>query len=137
MLLYAIYLRIQQYDLTIDRYIVVVFGILLLTISIYFICSKKKRLLAIPVTVTLFTLLISFGPWSIFSLPEARQLARLEANLQKAGILVDGQIVPLKSYEDIDENLSSQIHSGIRYVCYYSDCKAIIQLFGREMQEVS
>jgi hypothetical protein len=60
MLFYAIALRIQQYDLTMDRYFVVAFGVWLLVVSLYFICSQQKRLLALPATLVFFTLLISF-----------------------------------------------------------------------------
>jgi hypothetical protein len=60
MLFYAIYLRIQQYDITVDRYFVVAFGVLLLVLSLYFICSKKKNLLSLPAILMVFTLLISF-----------------------------------------------------------------------------
>jgi hypothetical protein len=59
MLFYAIYLRINQYDLTINRYFVVIFGIWLLVISIYFIFSKKKNLMVIPAILTIFTIIIS------------------------------------------------------------------------------
>jgi hypothetical protein len=60
MLFYAIGLRIQQYDITIDRYLVVVFGSWLLVLSMYFLCSKQKRLLVLPAMLCIFTLLISF-----------------------------------------------------------------------------
>ena len=60
MLFYAIYLRIQQYDVTIGRYFVVAFGVWLLVISLYFIFSRVKRLLAFPAILVVFTLLISF-----------------------------------------------------------------------------
>jgi hypothetical protein len=60
MLFYAIYLRIAQYDLTVNRYFVVIFGIWLLVTSLYFICSQRKLLLVLPATLALFAGLISF-----------------------------------------------------------------------------
>jgi hypothetical protein len=59
MLFYAIYLRIAQYDLTTNRYFVVIFGVWLLVISMYFVFSKKKNLVIIPAVLTLFTIIIS------------------------------------------------------------------------------
>jgi hypothetical protein len=59
MLFYAIYLRIAQYDITMNRYFVVVFGIWLSVISIYFIISKSKKLSFIPLILTIFTIIIS------------------------------------------------------------------------------
>jgi hypothetical protein len=59
MLFYAIYLRIAQYDITVNRYLVVMFGIWLLLTSLYFVFSKKKSLPIIPALLTIFTILIS------------------------------------------------------------------------------
>ncbi len=63
MLTYAILLRINQYDLTMNRYFVVIFGIWLTIISLYFVFGKVKSLTVIPATLTIITLLISVGPW--------------------------------------------------------------------------
>lgn len=129
MLFYAIYLRITQYDLTINRYFVVVFGIWLLVLSLYFILSKQKQIYMIPALLTLFTLVISLGPWGVYSYPETRQLHRLENNLTKANILQNGTIIPLQNYEDLDINLSKEIYGGISYLCNYDDCESIKTLF--------
>jgi len=59
MLFYAIYLRIMQYDITMNRYFVVVFGIWLAIISLYLIFSKIKYLGFIPFLLAVFTILIS------------------------------------------------------------------------------
>jgi len=63
MLIYAIILRINQYDLTMNRYFVVIFGIWLTIISLYFVFGKVKSLTVIPATLAAITLLISVGPW--------------------------------------------------------------------------
>jgi hypothetical protein len=60
-------------------------------------------------------------------------MARLEANLEKAGILVDGEIVPLQEYTAIDEKLSGEIYDGIRYLCVTFDCKSLAQLFDKDV----
>lgn len=59
MLFYAIYLRIAQYDLTMNRYFVVIFGIWLLGISLYLIISQRKSLAVITASLTCISLLIS------------------------------------------------------------------------------
>jgi len=101
MLFYVIYLRINQYDITINRYFVVVFGIWLLFVSLYYIFSKKKYIGNLIVLLTVFTVIISVGPWSVYKLPESRQLERLKNNLIEANILQDGKIIPLKEYNII------------------------------------
>ncbi|MDR2415285.1 MAG: hypothetical protein LBD75_01350 [Candidatus Peribacteria bacterium] len=66
-------------------------------------------------------------------MPESRQLARLQTNLEKAGLLVDGKIVPSPNAETITGELSYQIYDGVRYLCSHSDCEKVAQLFGKEM----
>lgn len=129
MLFYAIGLRIGQYDLTMNRYFVVVFGIWLLIVSLYLVVSKKKALIYIPSLLTLFTIIISIGPWSVYHLPLTRQLDRLERNLIEANILQDGKIVPLEKHTDISKDLSNQIYDGIEYVCDFNSCDEIKELF--------
>jgi uncharacterized membrane protein YiaA len=84
MLAYAIGLRISQYDLTMNRYFVVVFGLWLLGVSIYLIASQRKSLVSITASLAIISLLISVGPWSVYSLPLYRQYDRLTENLEKA-----------------------------------------------------
>lgn len=134
MLFYAIYLRINQHNITINRYLVLAFGVWLLIISLYFISSKQKKIILIPLTFTISCLIISIWPWSIINLTESRQLARLENNLRKANIVhADGSIHPLQNYQDIDEQLSKDIANGIDYLCNLSNCKTIKHLFANEL----
>lgn len=128
-LFYAIYLRINQYDLTVNRYFVVVFWIWLLFISIYYLFSKKKYLIVIPFILTIFTIVISIWPWSVHSLPQSRQLVRLNSNLVEAWILTNDWIVWLEKYEDIDKDLSRDIYSWIEYLCDFNNCNSIKDLF--------
>ncbi|MFK7780120.1 MAG: DUF4153 domain-containing protein [Candidatus Gracilibacteria bacterium] len=136
MLFYAIYLRINQYNITVNRYFVVVFGLWLLTISLYYIFSRKKSLAIIPFLLTIFTIIISIGPWSVHELPESRQLDRLKDNLIKAGILQDNIITPLKDYDDIDKILSRDIYSGIDYLCDFENCNSVKKLFPKIYSEI-
>ncbi len=136
MLAYAIGLRIAQYDLTIPRYLVVLFGVWLLGISIYFIISKRK---SIPVLIGSLIILLfatSFGPWSIYTLPMNRQYDRLIENFQTAKILdASGQI---HKPDNIDEELGSGIYKGIRYVCKYKEkCQDLRELFAEKVFFVS
>ena len=138
MLFYAIYLRIGQYDLTINRYFVVIFWLWLLIISGYLILFQKKSLLFIPALFTLISLVISIGPWSVYHLPLSRQTARLEKNLIEAWILEEeGKISPLKNYEDISPELSNEIYSGINYICDFDDCKRVKKIFSKISQEIT
>jgi hypothetical protein len=99
MLGYAIYLRIAQYDLTMNRYFVVIFGVWLALISAYYILSQKKSLTIISASLTAIALIISVGPWSVYRLPLTRQYNHLVQNLTTAGMYKDGVI--LKNVNDI------------------------------------
>ncbi len=134
MLFYAIYLRIAQYDLTMNRYFVVVFGFWLLGISVYYSLAKSTRLVYLPVSLALITLVISIGPWSVYQLPVSRQYDRLIENLETAGILSGSEIIPLQSYESIDPTLSNEIARGIEYVCGFDNCDQIKTLFAKEIE---
>ena len=50
-------------------------------------------------------------------------------NLTSANILQNGVIVPLSDTKDISRELSTDIYSGIDYVCDFDDCDTIKELF--------
>lgn len=130
MLAYAIALRIDQYDLTVNRYFVVLFGIWLLGISLYLIFSKTKRVSILPYSLGLISILFSIGPWSVFDLPYTRQYDRLIEDLSAANILSsDGTLTPISPQITISSELSQSISSRIDYLCGYRNCRDVIALF--------
>ena len=133
MLAYAIELRISQYDLTMNRYFVVIFGFWLFVVSLYLIISRRRSLASITASLTLISLLISVGPWSVYSVPLDRQYDRLIRNLETAGIWKDGKINKLA--RSIDITLENDIYSGIEYVCDFSNCERIKMLFINELKD--
>ncbi len=136
MLFYAIFLRISQYDLTVNRYLVVVFGIWLLGISLYYVISRNKNLSIIFYSIVLTTILISIGSWSIYSLPENRQQLRLIKNLEEANILQDGKIIPLENYNDISKELSNEIYESIEYLSDFHEREALESIFEKEIAKI-
>lgn len=129
MLGYAIYLRINQYDLTMNRYFVVIFGVWLTFISLYYILSSRKSLRTLPASLVATILIISIWPWSVYSVPQMRQESRLMRHLETAKILQDGKIVPLQNKKDISRELSNDIASGIDYLCNFDNCQFIKDTF--------
>lgn len=136
MLFYAIGLRIYQYDLTTKRYFVVAFGIWLLVTSVYFSWRKFPLLAFVPASLALISFVISLGPWGVFSYPFSRQESRLLHNLETAKILQGGKIVPLLSERDISKELSTDIASGIEYLCQFDDCKRIKEIFPDQVAHI-
>lgn len=133
MLFYAILLRINQYDFTVNRYLVVAFGVWLLTLSLYFIFSKQKSLIFLPASLIIFSILISIGPWSVYSFPEKRQQASLALNLKEANILQGNKITPLAKYDEINPKLSGKIQGSIEYLCITHGCDSLNFAFGKEI----
>jgi Domain of unknown function (DUF4153) len=129
MLAYAIYLRIAQYDITMNRYFVVIFGLWLVGISLYYIVSARRSLAIIVASLSVISLVISLGPWSVFTYPQIRQEARLMRNLETAKILQNGKIIPLASERDISKELSTEIAAGIDYLCDFDDCSRVRTIF--------
>jgi hypothetical protein len=137
MLFYAIGLHINQYDLTINRYLVVAFGLWLFGLSLYFIISKKKNLSTIFYSLLITVIFISIGPWSVYLMPEQRQKNNLENNLKIAKIMQeDGGITPLLKYQDISEELSGEIYSAIDYLCNFHGCDTLNKYFSAEINEI-
>jgi len=137
MLFYAIGLRINQYDLTINRYLVVTFGLWLFGLSLYYIISKKKNLAVPFYSLLIVIIFISIGPWSVYLVPEYRQEKNLEANLRNANILQgNGEISFLEKYSDIDAELSGEIYSGIAYLCDYHGCETLDKYFSVLIEEI-
>lgn len=135
MLFYAIYLRVAQYDLTMNRYFVIIFGIWLVVVSLYLAVSTKKSLSIITASLALISFTISMWPWSVFSYPLERQYNRLLVNLETANILKQNNITPLSSAKEISKELSSEIYSGIQYICDFSECSLIKELFKKELED--
>ncbi len=50
-------------------------------------------------------------------------------NLETAKILQNGKIIPLVTERDISKELSTDIASGIGYLCNFDDCKRIKEIF--------
>jgi len=137
MLFYAIGLRINQYDLTINRYLVLAFGIWLFGLSLYFIVSKKKSLATPFYSLLVVVIFISIGPWSVYVVPEWRQQNNLEDNLREANVLQEnGEVVTLEKFSDISGELSGEIYGGIEYLCNYHGCDSLEKFFSKEIIEI-
>tara|TARA_B100000508_G_scaffold96457_1_gene75537 strand:- start:4830 stop:6599 length:1770 start_codon:yes stop_codon:yes gene_type:complete len=91
MLFIAVGIRISDYGITINRYVLVILGIWLTIISIYFSIGRSN-IKVIPMLLASFLALMSFGPWGMFSVSERSQVKRLETILTEYGILKDGKV---------------------------------------------
>lgn len=124
----AILMRIDDYGITIKRYVVLFLGIWLCVVCAYTILGKTN-IKFIPVSLAVMLLLISFGPWGMFSVSEHYQVKRLKAILEKATILKEGKIqnetVFKKNVERLDfkneKLLSDSLHNEVYSILDYMD----------------
>lgn len=87
-LLFAgIFRRIADYDVTENRYLVLVLAIWLAGISLYMILLPGKDIRVIPLSIAIVGLLISMGPWSVFAVAERSQKSRFEELLADHNLL--------------------------------------------------
>jgi len=114
LLFVGIWRRISEYGFTEERYFVLVAGVFLATICIYFIISKKDDIRVIPIAFTICCLITALGgPIGAFGVSKKSQYKKLVKQLETAGITKDGVIV--SDPEKITFEQSNEIESSIRF----------------------
>lgn len=100
--------RILQYGFTENRYFVVLLGLWVLGIMIYFIVVRNISNIIIPITLSLVAIISVLGPMSAFNVSAFSQNQRLTTLLEKNGMLVSCEILPKPDIAKEDqENISS------------------------------
>lgn len=126
LLFIAIGTRINAYGVTIERYIVAMLGVWLALITLYFIFSRRKNIILIPLTLALFLFGSCFGPWGMFAVAERSQVKRLKALLEKNYLLVNGKLVRESgSRPPAGQAAINQISSIIEYLADKHSLQAI------------
>lgn len=105
-------IRINAYGVTEKRYFVVILGLWVLCIMLYFSFIKKLRNIVIPITLSIVTLISVFGPVSSYSISKMSQNNRFEKILVKDNMIKDGKI---QSSLDISQEDKAQISSILGY----------------------
>lgn len=104
MLFVAIFIRINDYGVTEQRYAVVLLGVWLLGIILAATAIKNNfNIKYVPMSLAVLALLASYGPWSAVNVSVNSQLSRFESLLIKNKLLVGGQVIQATqevSYED-------------------------------------
>ncbi len=87
MLALAISMRISAYGWTENRYMVVILGLWLFGISLYFLLVKHAKYKWIFLVLTLLIMISQIGPLSAYAVGKSSQQKRLQTYLQTAGKL--------------------------------------------------
>ncbi|MTI68570.1 MAG: DUF4153 domain-containing protein [Firmicutes bacterium] len=112
MMFISIGIRIRAYGFTENRYYVLVLGMWVLGIIIYFCFSKKNRNIIIPISLSILVLNSVFGPLSGYSISKLSQNNRLEDILIRNDMLVGKKIV---SSTKISKKDKTEISNILRY----------------------
>ncbi len=145
----AIGIRIGDYGLTVNRYIIVLMGSWLTFISGYFILGYKN-IKIIPMSLAFCMLLSSFGPWGMFGMSRRVQVGRLESILSQGGVLKDGKIqhevqwilaengviLPKngKSSNSLGKADLDKVNSIVQYLEDYHGMSAILPWFQQDLK---
>jgi len=111
MMFVSIGLRISQYGITENRYYVVLLGLWVTGIMIYFSLSKPLKNIIIPITLSITLIIAIFGPLSGYSLSIKSQNNRfnhilLENNMLDGGNIGKNTALPKKIKEDLSNIIS-------------------------------
>lgn len=112
MMFVSIGIRMNQYGITENRYFVVLLGLWVLGIMLYYALAKKTKNIIIPITLSLTILIAILGPLSSFSFAINSQNNRFEEILLENNMLVDGTIVA-------NSSISSQSKKEITNIIHY------------------
>lgn len=112
MMFISIGLRINQYGFTENRYFVVVLGLWVLGIMIYFNIKKLSNNIVIPISLSIIILLSLYGPVSSFAISKRSQNNRLEEILASNNMLVNGQVI---ANQNTDTETKREINNILSY----------------------
>jgi hypothetical protein len=112
--LIAVSQRVNQYAVTESRYILIALNLWLLGIAIYFLVSRRKKIMVIPVSLFVLAFITSFGPWGLYQTSVRSQANRLLHLLQTNMLLKDGKVAP--STAPLDKKEVKEIRSIMTYI---------------------
>lgn len=131
----SIWMRIQNYGVTEERYFVVVFGIWALIMAIFYLISRSKNLKFMAASLFVIILFTMYGPQSVFELPKTSQLARLETILVKYGILLDGKVVKIDDSK-LSQDDGYAINSIMTYLAQNYGVEVMQPWFTQNLSEI-
>lgn len=114
LLFISIGIRINQYGVSENRYLVVIMGIWCLGIMIYWSFAKDKKTILIPVSLVLVALISFFSPLNSFVIAKNSQNNRFEDILEKYDMLDADDKLKLTD-EEISSDDKNEISAIIRY----------------------
>lgn len=144
----AIFMRVNDYGITINRYIILMLGIWLTIVCLY-TAIGKINIKFIPTSLAVMLILISFGPWGMFSFSEKSQVNRLKNILEQSKILVNNKIqneakwdeeslINLSSKNDrlLEDSLHNEVRSIFRYLEDYHGFSLVREWYKQDIDSI-
>lgn len=118
LLFLAAYVRIEQYGVTYERYLLILFGAWLGIMALLFGLWRHGRdIRLLPATLALALIVGSLGSWGARGYSLYSQRAELAAVLEDAGLLKDGRAVrPAGKDQGLSKSDASRVRSIVRYL---------------------
>ncbi|WP_422361057.1 DUF4153 domain-containing protein [Reichenbachiella sp.] len=153
LLFFAIGMRIADYALTINRYVIVLLGIWLTLVATYFTIGRKN-IKFIPMSLAITLALMSFGPWGMFSMSESSQANRLLSILENNNLLQDGKVINEVIWEAdslpewfytkqddtnegvLSDSLHNEVYSIVNYLDDYHGLASIRSIFQQDLDSL-
>lgn len=129
LLLLAIWRRIDEYGLTENRYYVILSGLWLFGIAVFYTVRPSGNIRLIPVSISLIALLTAYGSWSPFAISKAYQLNRLEHLLQRNQLSVSAAGKGRAEFRSIPFEDNKEISNILSYVLTHFGPEPLEPLF--------
>ncbi len=108
----AIWQRVEPYGITEPRYLGTVIAIWLGMMGVVLAVTRGRPIRLIPMTLALVLVIVSFGPWSLFSISRLSQYARLESRLGQINLEAERPVmVTGDQYDEIASITRYLIHT--------------------------
>ncbi|SMO56839.1 DUF4153 domain-containing protein [Gracilimonas mengyeensis] len=115
LLILSIWVRIDEYGVTVNRYFVATLAVWLTGHVLYFLWKQEVQIKVIPISLCVVALIVSFGPWGAFQVSERSQLNRFEHLLQTHEMLSpQNTVIPSQTALPLDDR--KQFSSIVRYL---------------------
>lgn len=134
LMFFSINIRIQDYGITPNRYIMLVLAFWLAGIAVYFTFFKQKNIIYIPISLAFMSFLSVIGPWSMFNVSLYSQYNRLIPTLTKNNMLVNGKLqkIATNDYQKISVYDLRTISSAFTYMNNWKSQQLIMPLIPNE-----
>ena len=134
MLHLAIWRRISDYGITVNRYTVLVLAVWLTIVVWYFVFIRQRSIKFIPITLFIVALGSAIGPVSAFSMAERSQVKRLRVYLERNHLLTGNRIQPVSNPAEVPLADRQEISDIIRYLYRMHGLEALRPWFAPVLQ---